>query len=272
MKKCLIFLVVMFSSLSVLSEQSVNVNQIKNFTNEVNKVIGVNSGIISNIIDISNLTIRVTGLEASTGLWNSVSDKVDKSDPKYIRTVTNAVNTNTPAGTVTINGNTLVIGTQQTGGGSTNVYTAGMYPVLKLEMGAGWTDFELKASTDNFATLVYYYVSSTVNAVADDADPYVFFSDDYAADVRKWIKQYPVHSPILNQLTDMDNSTCDFIYIMPSTNTMIPASTWMYQTNNHLVWSYVRFDGVGFEKNATGTKTKWQLVQPERWDINRIEP
>ncbi|MDD5677132.1 MAG: hypothetical protein PHW60_03955 [Kiritimatiellae bacterium] len=147
----------------------------------------------------------------------------------------------------------------------------GSYPVICIELGGAWTDFELKASTNNFTNLVYYYKSSATNATADDADPYVYFSDDYLADVRQWKRQDPIHSNIYSQLSNT-NSVCNYVYIFPSTNTIVPASQWMQATNDHLVWSWVRFDGLDFEKNADGSKQRWNLVRPERWEMRRTTP
>ena len=62
------------------------------------------------------------------------------------------------------------------------------YPILVLELGGQWTDFELKGSTNNFASLSYYVMSSGTNAWTTDPDVAIYFTDDYSADVRKWRK------------------------------------------------------------------------------------
>jgi hypothetical protein len=166
---------------------------------------------------------------------------------------------------------TLTWNTNAASGGTGSVSAVeGTYPVIRLELGGAWTDFEIKASTNNFTNLVYYYISSDTNAVADDYDPYVYFSDDYRTDVRQWVKATN-HVPIYTQLSST-NSVCNQIYLFPSTNTLVPACQWMQATNAHLVWSWVRFDGIDFEKNADGSKQRWNLVRPERWEMQRTTP
>jgi hypothetical protein len=61
-------------------------------------------------------------------------------------------------------------------------------------MGGAWTDFEIKASTNNFAggDMVYFYASGSANDYgADDPDAYTYYCDDFAADVRKWVAVAP---------------------------------------------------------------------------------
>ena len=144
------------------------------------------------------------------------------------------------------------------------------YPVLVLALGGQWTDFELKASTNNFTSLVYYYVSSAANVIADDDDPYIYFTDDYAADVRKWNKA-AVHTSILSQLVSGE-SEIEYVYVFPSHTCDIPWEGWMSKDNPKLVWSYVRFDGVNFEMNVAGTKQHWNAIRPEHWERERTTP
>jgi len=145
------------------------------------------------------------------------------------------------------------------------------YPVLRLELGGQWTDFELKASTNNFQSLAYYVQSSATNAYADDTNVWVYFTDDYAGDVRKWIKSAPA-TAIGSQLVDPVNSEVEYVLVCPSHECAVDWSSWMSRTNNRLVWSYVRFDGINLEMNATGTKSHWSLVVPVEWRKERISP
>lgn len=154
---------------------------------------------------------------------------------------------------------------------ATMLNTTYKYPVFKFELGGTWTDFELKASTNNFESLVYYYVSSQTNSYgADDPYPFTFYLDDYNNDVRVWFNATP-HVPILSQLID-NNSEVEYVYFMPSRTCGIDADTWMWQNNTNLIWSWVRFDGINFEMNATETKQHWNPIRPERWEINRTVP
>ncbi|MDD5707414.1 MAG: hypothetical protein PHR35_15940 [Kiritimatiellae bacterium] len=145
------------------------------------------------------------------------------------------------------------------------------YPVLRLELGGSWTDFEIKASTNNFETLVYYYISSGANdSGLDDADPYTYYCDDHAVDVRKWIG-VPPHTALATQILS-PNTEVECVYFWPSHACEVEWTNWMSQHNTNLVWSWVRFDGVAFEMNASGTRQHWNPVRPERWERARTVP
>lgn len=145
------------------------------------------------------------------------------------------------------------------------------YPVLLLELGAQWTDFELKASTDNFDTLVYYVQSSRTNQYADDSDVWVYFTDDYASDTREWHKS-AVATSIGSQLADPVNSEVEYVLVCPSHTCDVDWQGWMSETNTSLVWSFVRFDGIDLEKNAAGTQAKWNMTFPVAWREERVAP
>jgi len=144
----------------------------------------------------------------------------------------------------------------------------GTYPVFELALGGAWTDFELKASTNNFVTLCYYVISSTNNALADDPDVWTYYTDDYAVDTRQWFKA-TVATPITSQLTDA-LSSCSIVVVQPSHACAVPWQQWMSSTNNALIWSYIRYDAGAFEMNAGGTKQRWNAVVPTEWRTNRI--
>ncbi len=136
--------------------------------------------------------------------------------------------------------------------------------------GGPWTDFEIKASTDNYGSLVYFVKSSELLA-ASDPDVWVYFTDDYSDDSRKWRKAVP-GVPIGDQLADPVNSEVKYVVVCPSHETPVDWSTWMYEDNSKLVWGYVRFDGVDLERNAAGTHWKWNAVVPTTWRKERIAP
>lgn len=145
------------------------------------------------------------------------------------------------------------------------------YPVFRLPMGSSWTDFELKGSTNNFTNLVYFYISSGTNTLSwGDSNCWAFYSDDYGADVRRWNKA-AYGASIYSQLAST-NSYVDTIYVYPSHDCLVPWQDWMQKTNTNLVWSWVRFDGVDFEKNVDGTKQRWNLIRPDSWDLERTTP
>ncbi len=145
------------------------------------------------------------------------------------------------------------------------------FPVLRLELGGQWTDFELKASTNNFESLVYYVMSSATNGWTSDTNVWVYFTDDYAADVRKWQKSAPATS-IGSQLADPVNSEVEYAVVCPSHECREAWRGWMSRHNPRLVWSFVRYDGVGLEMNATGTKSHWSAVVPAAWRRARVAP
>ena len=153
-------------------------------------------------------------------------------------------------------------------GASADEYT---FPVLVLPLGGQWTDFELKATTNNFTNLCYYIKSSGTNGVADDTNVWVYFTDDYTPDVRQWHRAVPGQS-IGSQVVDPVRSEVEFAVVMPSHQCVGDWQEWMSPTNNRLVWSFVRYDGIGLEMNATGTKTHWNPVVPVEWRTARTAP
>ena len=144
------------------------------------------------------------------------------------------------------------------------------FPVLVLELGGAWTDFELKASVDNFESLVYFVKSSEL-ILEGDPDVWIYFSDDHYADPRVWRKA-EVGTPIGEQLADPVNSEVRYVMVSPSHSTPVDWSTWMKEKNEKLVWSYVRYDGLSLEMNVTETTSKWNLVVPVQWRENRVAP
>jgi hypothetical protein len=145
------------------------------------------------------------------------------------------------------------------------------YPVLVLELGGQWTDFELKASTNNFTNLCYYVMSSGTNAYTSDTNVWVYFTDDYAADSRQWHRS-AVTTAIWSQVSNRTNSEVEYVVVNPSHQCAVDWQQWMSRTNSRLVWSFVRYDGIGLEMNTTGTKTHWNPVVPVEWRLERIAP
>lgn len=73
--------------------------------------------------------------------------------------VTNVLLTNAPAGESRVEGHTLVLGT------NAGTSVSETYPVFLLTLGDNWTDFEIKASTNNFGrSLFRRYVMTIVTA------------------------------------------------------------------------------------------------------------
>jgi hypothetical protein len=163
------------------------------------------------------------------------------------------------------------------GSGLTNLPTGtavqGTYPAFKLEIGnvdGKWTDFEVKASTDNFAHLTYYFKSWTTQDLAynPDTNTFVYFTDDYAADPRKW--NLKTNSVAISDHMANTGSVVQFVYFYPSHD--CSWESWMYATNKNLVWTYMRATIAEYEMNLTGTKQRWNPIKPESWDVERTTP
>jgi hypothetical protein len=191
----------------------------------------------TNDVVIGETNIVVNGTITATSIVGTLTD-TNKADKSYVDNATNGLMS------------------------ASAIDSYYMYPVFELSLGGPWTDFEIKASTNNFASLVYFYMSSATNDIADDMSPLTYFVDDYASDVRKWVSappHVPIATLITNPLTEVET-----VVFMPS-NT----GTWMRKSNTKLVWSYARYGAIGYETNATGTTSHWQPIRPQSWENAR---
>ena len=165
------------------------------------------------------------------------------------------------------------------GSGSTNTVTNVVidasadetFPVLRLELGDNWTDFEVKASTDNFASLIYHIVSTTNSPPSiGDTNVLVFFTDDFSGAPRAW-RSSGVARAIYSQLSST-GSVVNSVVVCPSHECGRNWQDWMSKTNSMLKWSYCRLDMVGSERNAAGTKMRWNAIVPVEWRKTRYAP
>ena len=146
--------------------------------------------------------------------------------------------------------------------------TVYVYPVFELTLGGPWTDFEIKASTNNFRNLVYYYHSSATNSLGqDDLDTVTYFVDDFVEDPRVWVFA-PPHVPLATLISN-PRVEVEKVIFMPSRTCQTAADTWMWRSNTNLVWSYARYGAGAYELNAAGTKTHWNPVRPQSWEKSR---
>jgi hypothetical protein len=141
----------------------------------------------------------------------------------------------------------------------------GDYWQFELNLKAGhWTDFEIKASTNNFDSLCYYYKSWTAqDPTRGDTNAYVWFTDDHSDDVRVWRKKD--HDKSISQMLVSTNSVVETVIFQPSHESEIDWASWMF--DERLVWSFVRVDDIGFEMNASGTKQRWSPVTGKRGNL-----
>lgn len=146
------------------------------------------------------------------------------------------------------------------------------YPVLKIELGGEWTDFELKASINNFdpgTDVVYYIRSWEQTACPFDKNVWIYFQDDGSANPWEW-KRSLYATSILSQLQDQANTEVESVMVFPSHQCEFDAYVWMYPTNKNLTWSYVRYNGMTFEMNNAG-KIHHVITEPIKWVKERTD-
>jgi len=150
------------------------------------------------------------------------------------------------------------------------------YPVFRLDLGGNWTDFEIKASTNNFdyagpggSNLVYYYKSWTADQhpVNPDTNAWAYFTDDCTADPRVW--RLKVATNAISSMLSSTGSVVSAVYFYPSREC---GCEWMQKGNTNLVWSWMRVDDLGYEKNFDGTGNRWRAIRPDSWESGRTEP
>ncbi|MCX6996521.1 MAG: hypothetical protein NTV49_05425 [Kiritimatiellaeota bacterium] len=146
------------------------------------------------------------------------------------------------------------------------------YPTLMLDLGGVWTDFELRASTNNFASSagdVYYLCSWGPPDCPDDLDVWIYFIDSGRTNTPQSLVKATHTNSILAQLVSPLDTEVSRVIVYPS-HTLTPpySAVWMNETNTDVTWSYLRYDVIGPETNAVGTKI-WRPVVPVSWKQNR---
>lgn len=145
------------------------------------------------------------------------------------------------------------------------------YPMLRFELAGAYTEFALKATTNNFASLVYYHKSWEAAEVAGDNSPKVFFVDSSRPDPRLLLLATNNVS-IVSQLTNPANGVVSTALLSPSTNTVVAASAWMNPHNQKLTWMYARATVGGIEQDGQG-RIIWRPIEPIKWmKSQRTEP
>lgn len=166
------------------------------------------------------------------------------------------------------------VGYGWTGGGASETALAGILSSAVLPPTGVWgQEFGGEDATVTLATsdpgVVYYYSSWTPQAPGyEDSDPYAYFAEDNVGDVRAWRKQV-VGLPISSQIDQY--SVIPRVYFSPSTN-FPKYGDWMNKTNNHVVWSYIIVDDLGFRTNPVSGNQTWELIQPYNWAKDRVVP
>jgi hypothetical protein len=156
--------------------------------------------------------------------------------------------------------------------------SATVYPFPEFEIPVGdnngrWTDYELKASTNNFTNLVYYFKSfeSNPQAGSGDTNAKCYYIDDFRPNATRFWVTLTNGNSIASQLASATGSVVRIVYHSASTNTTVPSHTWMSETNTKLVWAFSRWDGATFESNAGGVTQQWSIIEPQ-WKRVRKTP
>jgi hypothetical protein len=256
----------------------------------------------------TSLSTRVYAIEIRTNNWNSAYSWGNHAAAGYLfasnasavwwanaetGTVRNAWNwlgqntnlwnaaiTNAEGPGIEVSGHTIILRTNNWTFSSTSASnTVSTYPTFSIPLGGTWTDFELKASTNDFTSVLFYFKSTGFHNIAlvyDDPDPKVFFTDSTSDDVRKW-RVSSNHVSIISQLNTPGVAIvraalyqASLLGIMQDSAATNNLSDWMNIFNQKLVWSYTRFDGVGFERDI-GNNVIWTPITPV-WVPNRTSP
>lgn len=133
------------------------------------------------------------------------------------------------------------------------------YPVFNIQLPPGYSDFELKASTDNYETMVFFYHSPDPAKVHIPQQiwtmrPDVYFTDSQHADRRQWIRQSATQS-ISTMRVNGYSEIGGVILVVKDIGPAINPG------NASLVWTYCAMSSAGYEKDSSG-RSIWRPIQP----------
>lgn len=139
--------------------------------------------------------------------------------------------------------------------------TEARYPmfVFTVPYGAPWTDIELKASTDNFDTLVYYYHGPGPTGSEIGDTPSVWYTDSGNSDRRQWLAQpTDPRASIAASLSDVNSEVGGIVVV-------ITDESIEYQSDNtSLIFSYSWLDGTTTDDDPAN-RSIWRPAVPVRW-------
>ena len=146
-----------------------------------------------------------------------------------------------------------------------------LFPVFQLPMnaeGAGaFTDFELKSSTDNFASVLYWYDSvEWINTATPDGDPLIFIVRP-DMNSRAWLR-VGAGVPIFTQLLPGQSNPLTVI-VIPSK--ISGSEEWMFPGNTALRWTFRRKTPGSVELDGQGREV-WHPIVPVQWLRERLVP
>jgi hypothetical protein len=166
---------------------------------------------------------------------------------------------------------------------ASNVPSSGytmQYPVFNIPLNGsqGWSDFELKASTNNFKPtdppnnlLLWYESLGTVSFPEwgaykhADLNAQTFFSNPDASgfDGRSWI--LATNTLSLTEQIGANGNYQESVVCIPSFTVKDGGTnTWMYPENERLVWAYRRRTAAYGETNGSG-RALWHPIVPSQW-------
>lgn len=146
---------------------------------------------------------------------------------------------------------------------------AGGFPVFHLELGAGWTEVSLKASTDNFANLCYYHNTWEAVGEAGDNSPKVYYLD--SGSVEPKALNLATNEVAIALQYSGGNSIISHVVVSPSRDLTVDADTWMNFGNSTVQWIYCRGTVADVEKDDNG-KVIWRKTEPVGWKTEQVNP
>lgn len=151
-----------------------------------------------------------------------------------------------------------------------------LYPVFIIPMGAGYTDLELKGTTNNFAAEDHYWFDSLgttfapyTNYINSDIQGHLYYCDPTDGETRDW-SLWP-SNVTLSSIAD-GNFDMETVCVMPSRiNRDGTTLDWIRMDNADLVWSYRRRTSVAGEVDSY-TNSVWHPCWPIDWRTVRSAP
>jgi len=157
------------------------------------------------------------------------------------------------------------------------------YPVFIIPLD-GWSEFELKASTNNYRTgvaavdMVYWFESlgfdayggAWTNCPSADLNATLFYCDPDAGNGRAWSRW--TNTLTLTEQIGVNGNYQQTVVMIPSLTVKSGATNfWMFPGNEKLIWSYRRRAAAEGETNALG-RTIWHPIMPDSWRAAPVVP
>jgi hypothetical protein len=242
-------------------------------TETVTKKAGTNE-LTGNLVLPAGKSLQLNGTVSGTALGTSIQPRNVNLDDLADGSLTGSrVGTGINADNITAG--LLSVGrggTGQTSREATLDWLLGTYPVFLIPMTEGavqFVDVELKASTDNFATLALWIESlgpeyaAWWNNSAADRDARICYTSDHASDVRAWKLRLNTYSLAAQIGAGVQMK---FIVVIPSRSTLAGScDAWMRPSNaRNIQWSFSRRTASEAERDTLGNPI-WHPIVPSYW-------